>query len=125
MTDNNNSKQKKIRDFLRQSISTLLIGDLADYCFSRTWQNSEHLENYFTDYFNELTGEEFVYYNDAIEYLSQNDISLQSSIEIAVELGYDLKSIDSCMLANLLHQNEQRDQLCNINFNELFNLINQ
>lgn len=143
MTDNNDSKQHKIRDFLSKSISSDLIDDLANYCssntwkhsdliddlanycLSNTWQDSEHLKTYFTDYFDEITSEIFVDYNDAIKYLSKNDISLENSIEVAADLGYDINNIDSCILANKLYQNEQRQELCNINFKELFNLIKQ
>ena len=120
-----NNKKQQISDFLSQSIGDDLIDDLANYCLLKTWEDSEHLEDYFRDYFDELTGESFIYYEDAIKYLSENDISLQNSIELAVDLGYDLITIDSCMLANILHNSEQREELGGVNFQELFNLINQ
>jgi hypothetical protein len=121
-----NNKKQQIKDFLSQSISIDLIDGLTDYCLQDTWEDSEHLENYFTGYFDELTGEAFVYYYDAIEYLTENDPTLRNSVELAAGLGYDIKNIDSCTLANILHQNDrQKDELYKINFEELFNLINQ
>jgi hypothetical protein len=124
MTDNNKKKQE-ISDFLSESISSDLVDDLADYCLQDIWDDSEHLQDYFTDRFYEMTGEQFVYCYDAIKYLSENDISLQSSIELADELGYNLKKIDSCALANILYQNDRLEELGEVNFQELFDLINQ
>ena len=122
----NNNKQKQIIDFLSRSIGEDLVDNLANYCLQNSWENSERLQNFFTDYFDELTDEAFYYYDHAIEYLRENDPSLQNSIEIASLDGYDLKTINSCVLANILHQNERRiDELCKINFEELFKLINQ
>jgi hypothetical protein len=116
----------KIRDFLSQSIGEDLVDDLANYCLQDTWEDSEHLQNYFTGYFDELTGEAFIYYDQAIKYLSENDPSLRNSAELAADLGYDLKKIDCCLLANLLDQNDRRnEELSKINFQELFDLINQ
>ena len=122
----NESKKQKIRDFLSRSISEDLIDNLANYCLQNSWEDSEHLQNYFTGYFDELTDEAFCYYDHAIEYLRENDPSLQNSVKLAKDLGYNLERIDSCLLANILHQNErQKDELCKINFEELFTLINQ
>lgn len=121
----NNNKKEQISDFLSQSISSDLVDDLADYCLQKTWEDSEHLQDYFTDRFYEMTNENFVYYYDAMEYLSENDPTLRNSVELAAYLGYDLKSIDSCLLANILHQNDRLDELWAINFQELFNLISQ
>ena len=122
----NNNKQQQIIDFLSRSIGEDLVDNLANYCLQNSWENSELLQNFFTGYFDELTDEAFCYYDHAIEYLRENDPSLQNSIEIASLDGYDLKTINSCVLANILHQNERRiDELCKINFEELFKLINQ
>lgn len=53
---------------------------------------------------------EIIYYSNAIDYLSKNDASLRESINIAIELGYDFKNINSELLASLLaSQNVQND----------------
>ena len=49
-----------------------------------------------------LTSEEVIYYADAMEYLRENDASLNESIEIALEFGYKLENINSEILATLL-----------------------
>lgn len=45
---------------------------------------------------------EIIYYSNAIDYLKNNDCSLTDSIEIALEYGYELKDINSEILASLL-----------------------
>lgn len=45
---------------------------------------------------------EFVYYSDAIDFLSKEDPSLGTSLLLAEEFGYNIKDLDSCLLAYLL-----------------------
>ena len=45
---------------------------------------------------------EIIYFADAIDFLKEHDQSLSESIEIAVDLGYELSSINSELLASLL-----------------------
>jgi len=49
--------------------------------------------------------EHFIYYKDAIEYLSEEDCTLQDSLHLASEIGFDTKNLNSCVLANLLYNN--------------------
>ena len=44
---------------------------------------------------------EIIYYARAMEYLSENDSSLKDSLEIASELGFDISSLNSELLASL------------------------
>lgn len=60
----------------------------------------EELEEYIRD--NNGFDVEIIYYADAIDFLKEHDQSLSESIEIAVELGFDLSSINSELLASLL-----------------------
>jgi intracellular sulfur oxidation DsrE/DsrF family protein len=62
---------------------------------------------------------EIIYYNNAIQYLKENDPSLMESIEIAIDYGYELKNINSELLASLLASQNSRDQ-----FNQYENEIN-
>lgn len=50
----------------------------------------------------EITNEEIIYCADAIKYLSLNDPSLKSSLDIACELNYTIDKIGSELLASLL-----------------------
>ena len=62
---------------------------------------------------------EIIYYHNAINYLKENDNSLRESIDIAVEYGYELKNINSELLASLLASENARNE-----FFELENEIN-
>ena len=58
--------------------------------------------------------QEVIYYYNAIEYLKENDASLQESMEIADEYGYAPRDINSELLASLL-----KSQKCREEFSEL------
>ena len=45
---------------------------------------------------------EIVYYSKSMKYLMENDPSLQESLNIADELGFDVQSLNSEILASLL-----------------------
>ena len=59
---------------------------------------------------NNAFDQEVIYYSTAIKYLQENDPSLSESMEIASELGFELKNLNSEVLASLLKtQNVQND----------------
>ena len=45
---------------------------------------------------------EIIYYSNAMDYLRENDASLQESLEIASEYGYETQNLNSEILASLL-----------------------
>jgi len=45
---------------------------------------------------------EFIYYTTAMKYLTENDNSLRESLEIAANMGFELKNLNSEILASLL-----------------------
>lgn len=53
---------------------------------------------------------EIIYYSNAIAYLKENDPSLNESLEIALEYGYELKNLNSEVLASLLASRNARDE---------------
>lgn len=53
---------------------------------------------------------EIIYYARAIEYLWENDPSLQESLELASEMGYECSSLNSEALASLLASQKIRDE---------------
>jgi len=67
---------------------------------------------------------EIIYYFDAINYLKENDPSLKDSIEIALEYGYTLESVNSELLASLLASQNAREQFNELQ-NEIENFFNQ
>lgn len=52
-----------------------------------------------------------IYYSRAIEYLSNNDPSLQESLSIADEMGYKPGDLNSEILASLLASQNARNEL--------------
>ena len=52
---------------------------------------------------------EIIYYSNAIEYLSENDPSLQKSMLIAFEFGYDMANLNSEILASILASQKLRN----------------
>jgi hypothetical protein len=76
----------------------------------------DELYNLFYEY--NLFNVEIIYYSKAMDYLSKNDSSLKESLDIALQYGYDLKNLNSEILASLHATN------CLISeFNELRNEI--
>ena len=68
---------------------------------------------------------ETIYYSDAMKYLKENDASLDRSINLAVSAGYDLSSINSTLLADLLRENELQENfyLCKDQIDEIFKTL--
>lgn len=66
---------------------------------------------------------EVIYYSVAIEYLSRVDPSLRESMALAAEMGYEVSSLNSELLATLLRQQELMDDWYSIQdeVEELFN----
>lgn len=56
----------------------------------------------------DITNAEVIYYTTAIEYLQENDPSLKESLEIAHDLWYDYKNLNSELLASLLMTENNR-----------------
>ena len=65
---------------------------------------------------------EVIYYSNAIKYLQENDPSLNESLEIALEYGYEIKNLNSEILASLLKSQNVRDEFLELRdeINEFF-----
>ena len=68
---------------------------------------------------------EVIYYSNAIKYLQENDPSLNESLEIAAEYGYELKNVNSEILASLLKSQNVRDEFLEFRdeINEFFDSL--
>ena len=64
---------------------------------------------------------EIIYYYKAIEYLQEFDPSLNESLELAEELGYELNNINSELLASLLETKYNEEKFWELE--EQINLI--
>ena len=78
-----------------------------DYSFEDCASASELIESLQE----QINQDEVIYYSNAMEYLRNEDASLKDSIEIAVDLGYELKNINSELLATLLQQKNLSEEL--------------
>ena len=58
--------------------------------------------------------EEVIYYSKAIKFLSDEDASLIDSIDLAIDMGYELKNINSELLATILIQDRMNTELYEI-----------
>jgi hypothetical protein len=72
------------------------------------FQNFESLTIFLDDY--QAFHSDIIYYSEAMDYLTEEDTSLNQSINIAIDFGYNITSIDSVFLANLL-MGEKRQEL--------------
>ena len=63
-----------------------------------------------------------IYYSNAIKYLQENDPSLRESLEIAEEYGYDIKNLNSEILASILKSQNVRNEFLELRdeINEFF-----
>ena len=100
----NEENRQKVTEFLRGLHTEI---DPTDYI------NVEDLEieDFQDDIFNTICDtiqdnngfdQEVIYYVSAIKYLAENDPSLQESLEIASDFGFDPKNLNSEILASLL-----------------------
>jgi len=74
-------------------------------------------------YEDNLLNVEIIYYNKAIDYLSENDASLKESLNIALQHGYNLESLNSEILASL-HATECLNSEFSSFRNEIDNILN-
>jgi len=66
---------------------------------------------------------EIIYYSKAMDYLRENDISLNESFEIASEYGYEVQNLNSETLASLHASQKARNDFWSIeeNINDILN----
>ena len=102
------TRSEKIEKFLREEIKLRHI-DLLDYI------NAENV-NSFNDIYEQVEEQggfnvEIIYYSRAMEYLMENDTSLQNSMELAADFGYTPENINSELLASLLASQYSMEEL--------------
>lgn len=84
---------------------------LLDYLDDET--TTEEFDNVREELEQGIQEQEVIYHASAMEYLAENDPSLIYSIEIACSLGYELKNVNSELLATLLYQQNLSEELEN------------
>jgi len=85
------------------------IDDYIDYQYSlKICETVEELEESLDRAINEI---EVIYYSNAIKFLQEEDQSLGKSLDIAIEFGYTIETINSELLATLLLQHKLLEEL--------------
>lgn len=66
----------------------------------------DSLIDFIASYLNESDYTDFIYYEDAMDFLKYEDTSLSRSLGLASDYGLDFKSVDSTVLASLIVKDE-------------------
>lgn len=69
----------------------------------------------------QINEEQIIYYGIAIEYLAKEDPSLQHSLQLAHDIGFELDKLNSEILATLVYQDRLKDVLNELDFSACFN----
>lgn len=97
--------------------------DLADFL---TVENIDTFRDYdsLTDYLNEVNfyNVDIIYYTKAMEYLTENDVSLSYGLELAHEYGMQWEHLNSEVLASLVATEKQRQ--IDVDTLEVDNILN-
>ena len=99
--------------------------DLKNEGIDLTEYNARALYNYVWE--NRLLEVDIIYYGKAMKYLMEHDTSLSESMQLAQELGHELKNINSELLASLLatHKNEEEFNYIQEELEELFDKLEE
>jgi hypothetical protein len=103
------TRAEKIENFLREiSVENL---DMPYLLSNLDFDNINSFEDVVDAIDNEgLFNVDIMYYNTAMEYLRENDPSLQECMRIASEYGYETGRLNSELLASLLASETIRDE---------------
>jgi len=98
------SKTEDFLKALKTEIDVLYMVDIENIDLNNAYQSIyEMIES------NNGFDIEIIYYATAIEYLSKNDNSLRESLRIANDMGFDVKNLNSEILASLLASENARE----------------
>ncbi|MCP3698104.1 MAG: hypothetical protein GY920_06045 [Aliivibrio sp.] len=112
--------ERKISDF---EFKYRLDIDLTDPSLWEGMQNEDQFYEFFDLLIDRVHELEFIYYGNSIKYLMENDASLNESIQMAIDCGFEIEKLNSELLATLHHQATQLNALDQA-FEELNRLFN-
>jgi hypothetical protein len=116
----NTEQKNKIEDFLSglsTEVDVLNYVDIDNIDMSNPFDSiCEMIED------NNGFDNEIIYYSNAMDYLSENDPSLQESLGLAYDMGYTADNLNSEILATLLASQNVRDEFYQLEdeINEFF-----
>lgn len=106
--------RKEVDDLLQNHWLEFFTPNYDDYEFYYEEENRRDTDivwfvNALYDELHEtILDQEIIYYDNALEYLSDNDPSLKESLQLADDLWFDCKSLNSEILATILYQDNLR-----------------
>ena len=112
--------ERKISDF---EFKYRLDIDLTDPSLWEGMQDEDQFNEFFDLLIDRVHELEFIYYGNSIKYLMENDASLNESIQMAIDYGFEIEKLNSELLATLHHQATQLNALDQA-FEELNRLFN-
>ena len=112
--------ERKISDF---EFKYRLDIDLTDPSLWEGMQDEDQFNEFFDLLIDRVHELEFIYYGNSIKYLMENDASLNESIQMAIDCGFEIEKLNSELLATLHHQATQLNALDQA-FEELNRLFN-
>ncbi|MCP4163512.1 MAG: hypothetical protein GY760_25930 [Deltaproteobacteria bacterium] len=112
--------ERKISDF---EFKYRLDIDLTDPSLWEGMQDEDQFYEFFDLLIDRVHELEFIYYGNSIKYLMENDASLNESIQMAIDCGFEIEKLNSELLATLHHQATQLNALDQA-FEELNRLFN-
>lgn len=114
------NKYKLLESFDKDKNLEFYICDFISIEDLENLQDFDDLQEFLED--NNAFDIDIIYYSRAIKYLQEHDASLTDSMNIADELGYEPKNINSELLASLLASRNARDDFYNYQ-NELTEIL--
>ena len=109
----NEETKTKIENFLKEvSPDDVYILDYVDIDNIDLENPFDSIEEMISD--NNGFDVEIIYYSNAIEYLKNNDPSLNESLEIASKYGYEVGKLNSEILASLLASQNARNDFADL-----------
>ena len=99
---------------IEEFLSTLKTShtDISDFVNANDLTDFDNVFDQITDILqgNNALSVDIIYYYNAMEYLSNNDTSLNESLQIASELSYKVENLNSEVLASLLASENNREE---------------
>ena len=114
-----NEKMGKIEKLIK-----VVNDNYLDIDIQYLYDEQDHFEELNEKVCEYIQAEEIIYYHKAIKYLSENDASLNESLEIAHEYGFTTENINSELLATLLYQQKLSENWSAIS-EEIEEIINE
>lgn len=89
--------QEKVINLLENNIESV---DFSYFLKGKNFETFEDVLDILDS--NDALNVDIVYYSEAIKFLAENDPSLTESLELASDMGYETKNLNSELLASLL-----------------------